>query len=396
MSFASANRTAIKRIKEVTFGTTPATPALIETRFTGESMDSTISTEKSAEIRDDRMLSDLSIVDSSPGGGLNIEFSYGSYDDLIEALMLSAWSTPLAIDGVAGDISTVVAATDNLTSTTGGKFTNVIVGQWIKLAGFTSAVNGFFQVTGKTDNQTLTVSPQPGAAETPAGTAAQVRGTYIKNGTTEQSFSFIKLLQDATVATTRQIFRGMRVGSMNLEMNTAALMTGSLAMMAKSAEWTEAAFAGETLVAAPTTSVLNCVSNVQNVLVDGAALGTTGSLSTLSLEVNNNHREQKGIGVLGNVGLAAGRLAVNISASQYFESKALADKFEAAIAFSFAFRLQDTAGNAYIFTMPRCKYETFVVNATGLDTDVMADTTFTATRDPVTNCMLQIDRFPVA
>jgi hypothetical protein len=96
------------------------------------------------------------------------------------------------------------------------------------------------------------------------------------------------------------------------------------------------------------------------------------------------------------VGVVAGQLMVNYTASQYFESKAQADMFKQTQVFAFSMLLADSLGNMMIWTSPRCKYEKFTFNASQLDSDVMADTQFTALRDPDTDCMVQIDTFPVA
>jgi hypothetical protein len=338
------------------------------------------------------MVTDLVLVDSSPNGSFNFEMSYGTYDDLLESAMMSTWSAALAIVGVAGDISTTTTSTNNLTSTTAGKFTNIVVGQWIRLAGFTSLVNGFFRVTAKASAVSLTLAPVPGAAETPAAAAAKVDGAYIRNGVTETSYTMVKQFNDAT-AMTRQIIRGCRVKGFSFDMKTASILTGVMNFVGKSGEFSEATFAGESITPASTTEVMNCVTSVQQIQQDGATLGSPGSIMTLSAELDNQHREQKGIGQLGNVGVVAGTLMMNSKASQYFESKAQADKFKNSTAFSFSFMLQDVAGNTYVFTFPRCKYESFVVNSSQLDSDVMAETTFTALRDPTTNCMVQIDKF---
>ena len=395
MSKATANRTALYRVKEVTWGSTPANPPLIETRMTGEALDDAITFEKSKELRSDRQLTDTIAVDSSPSGSFNIEMSYGTYADLLESALMSVWSTPLAINGNAADISTTTDPASNLTSGTAGKFSSIVEGQKIRLAGFTGSVSGIYTVVDKVSNQALTLSPVPAAAETPLLAAAQIRGSYIRNGVTEQSYTLVKQFNDAT-AMTRQIFRGMRVGGLSLELATAAIMTGAFNFMGKSAEFTEDTFAGESFVDASTTEVMNAVTNLMSIYQDDAAIGTDGSVMSMSLEIDNQHREQKGLGVLGNVGIAAGQLLVNVTASQYFESKEQADKFKASTAFKFGFILRDNSGNELHFTFPRCKYESFVVNASQLDSDVMAETTFTALRDPATNCMIQIDAFPVA
>lgn len=393
MSFASANRSALYAVKESVWGVTPNTPALQELRYTGEQLDDSISTEKSQEIRSDRMVSDLIVVDSSPSGSFDIEFSATTFDEFLASLLMSEWSAQLNIVGVAGDISTATApAGPHLTSTTVGKFSNVVAGQWIRLSGFGATVNGFYQVVSVTDPENLVLFPVPQAAETPAGTAARVDGSMCRNGVVEQSYTLAKLFNDALVPTW-QIFRGMRVGSGSLEMSTGSILTGSLSFMGRSAEWNETGIAGATVVPSTSTESMNCVTNIRNITQDGGAVGSDGSIMSLSLEIDNQHREQKGIGVLGNVGVSAGQLVVNASASQYFESADQALKFQNSEAFAFSYRLQDNAGNSYVITLPRCKYESFVANASQLDSDVMAETTFTALRDPATLCMIQIDRF---
>lgn len=394
MSKASANRTALYGVKEVTWGTTPTNPAFKELRYTGEQLDASKSFEKSKEIRSDRMVTDTVQVDSSPGGSINIELSGGTYDDYLEALMLSTWAGELNIVGVAGDISVVASAgPDNLTSTTTGKFADIVVGQWIRLSGFAApGNNGFFHVTAKTDDEALTISPAPSVGQTPTGTNAHIDGNLIRNGVTEQSFTLMKLFNDATTAT-RHLFTGMRVGGASLDMSTGAILTGSISFKGKSSAWTETAISGETFVSSTDTEVMNSVNDVQDIFQNGTVMSATGSMLQLGVEIDNQHREQKAIGVLGNAGVAAGTFMVNCTANQYFESKAQADIFDNATSFSFSFRVTSNDGYTYVFTFPKCKYESFVVNSSALDSDVMADTKFTALRDPTTNCMLQIDKF---
>lgn len=391
MSFASSNRTALGRVKELVWGQMPATPAIKPIRYTGESLDDGITTEKSKEIRADRMVSDLVITDAAISGDINVELSYGSFDDFLEAAFMSTWTAPIAIAGVAGDISTTAGG---LSSGTAGKFTGVPVGGYVDLAGFANAGNnGLFRVTANT-GVALTLDPAPAAVETPAGTAAKVTsGGMLRNGVTEQSFAIQELFNDATTPTYRY-FYGMRVKGFSFDMKTAALLTGKFSFIGKSAEYTEADVAGATHPAASTTDIMNCVTNIQSIEQDGATIGAPGSTMSLTLELDNGHRPQKGLSILGNVGVVASQLAVKCTASQYFESKDQADKFKAAEAFRFSFVLVDNSGNMYVFTLPKCKYTQFKVNSSQLDADVMAQTNFEAILDPVTVCMVQLDRFP--
>src|SRR3954467_12207160 len=105
MSNATANRAALYRVRESVWGVTPASPALIDTRYTGESLDENLTFEKSKEIRSDRQLPDTVLVDSSPSGAFNFEMSYSTFSDIFEAALMGTWTAALAIVGIGGDIS---------------------------------------------------------------------------------------------------------------------------------------------------------------------------------------------------------------------------------------------------------------------------------------------------
>ena len=392
--FATANRTDLSYVKEIAYGQTPASPVWKPIRMTGESLNDSITTVKSQELRSDRMVTDLIPVDASPAGDVNIEFSAVSFDDLIEALMMSTWAADLAITSVAADL-VLVTTGNHLTSTTPGKFTNISVGQYIKLAGF-AASSGYYRVLAKQDNETITLSPAPPEASTPTGTTGSIGGSFIRNGITESSFAILGRLLDTAVPTYR-VFNGNRVKTLNLAMKTGAIITGSIGFMGATATMTETAISGQTFAASSTTSPMNSTSDFAQLLQNSASLGSVeGAVMSFDLSVDNQHREQKGLGVLGNVGVRAGTLMVKGTISQYFESMAQYNLFKSSTAFSLTMQLEDVAGNSYLFTIPRAKYTEFAANASGIDTDFMAESTIEATRDPVTNCMLQIDRFIAA
>ena len=63
---------------------------------------------------------------------------------------------------------------------------------------------------------------------------------------------------------------------------------------------------------------------------------------------------------------------------------------------SFSFRLNDTAGNGYVFTLPRTKINSAKINAGSINTDVQASFEITGLLDPVTNKVFLIDRGGVA
>ena len=104
---ANASQTQLAYVEEVTPGVTPATPAFQVLRFTGESLNANITNVKSNEIRADRNVPDLIQVSASSGGAINVEISYGSFDDLLESALYSAWSTDTLINGVTQKTFTI-------------------------------------------------------------------------------------------------------------------------------------------------------------------------------------------------------------------------------------------------------------------------------------------------
>lgn len=95
-----SSQTQISYIAESTYGTTPATPAWTKARFVSESLKKNIDNTTSNETRPDRNVTDLVQTGASAGGSVNIELSYGSYDDFLESLFYSTWSTNVLKNGV--------------------------------------------------------------------------------------------------------------------------------------------------------------------------------------------------------------------------------------------------------------------------------------------------------
>jgi hypothetical protein len=96
MQAGTSNRTAIRIVPETVFGTTPATPAFQNMRYTGESIVYTPRNIVSNEIRSDRATADLIQVGAGVQGDLNVELSFATFDALIEAAMCSTFSAPVA------------------------------------------------------------------------------------------------------------------------------------------------------------------------------------------------------------------------------------------------------------------------------------------------------------
>lgn len=387
---AASNLAALRYIKEVTFGTTPSTPALQNIRFTGESLNFNITNTTSNEIRSDRMTADLVQTSADTSGDIQIELSADSYDDfMVAALGATDWSTPKTLTPTT--IAVAGAPTNTYTLAGGVDTTGIAVGQWIKLSGFANAANNGYKQVSAVNTGTDVITVYQDLTTESAVAATILVSEYIRNGATYHSFTIQK---DLNIDGTNHVyfnFTGMRVGQMSLSFSTGAILTGSFSFMGLAATTATSQISGATTVAATTTDVMNAVGDITNVWFDNDA--STASFASLSLDINGTLRAQDAIGTLGHVGIALGRMAITGNTSIYFDSKTLYDKFLNGTEFKYSFAVEDNAGKAYVFTIPRVKFSSATVVASGLDQDILQESAFESLRDATLGCMIAIDRF---
>ena len=385
MALPSSNRVALRRIVEATYGTTPASPAFDAMRFTSESVNYNLSNIVSDEIRADRMIPDLVQVASDASGDVNFEMSYNAYDLEIRGAMANAWNSAVNITA-ANDIA--IVAGDFSTTTTDLVAAGIVVGQWIRASGYVNTENnGYHRVTAVSANS---MSVNTTLVNETAPASVDIVGTMIRNGTDQIGITFQKELTDLA-SPIFFTFNGGMVNTMALNVATGQILTGTFNMMALGGVVDTTGVSGQSENPATTADVMNAVDNVVNIQFDDAV--ATAYFSELSLTINNNLRGQDAVGSLPHIDIALSRLEVTGSISLYIQDETLYDKYLNATAFSLSFRVQDDAGNAYVVTLPRVKFETGTANAPGLDQDVFQVSDWRALRDPTTDCMVQIDKF---
>lgn len=400
MPLASSNRMRLTYKPEATFGVPVVASSCYALRNTGETLDYAISTVTSNEIRSDRAITDLITTDADASGGFNFEFLYGEYDWFIESLVQNA-ATVFGVNGVGVAIPTSATfAANTLTAgaaTSGASiFTNLVQGQWIKIAGSSNALQNIWAQVSTTVAPTATVITFEGSPFTGAtgagGAAVTVSSSRFSNGTTQRSATIERAFQDITQFFTH---RGQTVQSMSLDVSTGGLITGSFDFIGKDVVRAATTGLNATIVPSSTTGILSATNSVANILEAGTAL--TGTfIQKLAMTYGNNLRGQKAIGVLGNADIGSGSIDIKLMLDVYFANGTLYDKFLNNTASSFSFRLQDTAGNGYVFTLPRTKINSAKVNAGSINTDLSASFEITGLLDPVTSKMILIDRGGVA
>lgn len=387
MTFAVSNRASIGIIPEVTFGTTPATPAFDALRFTGESLNYDIENIVSQEIRSDRMSADLIQVSSGASGSISTELSYDTFDQmLLAAMATTAWSTAVSVS--ATDIGVTSGTPDTITSTiTDFTTENIAVGQWIKVGGFTeTANNGFFRVTSVAANA-IEVAQSTMVTEA-AGDTITMAGQYIRNGSDRIGLSIQKVFNDLP---SYQTFNGCMVNTFGLNFQTGQILNAEFGLMALGATVSATPIAGQSVTAAPTNTPLNAVSNVATIFDSDAVM--TAQFKSLTLNLNNNIRAQDAIGSLAHIGLVLGSVDLTGAIELYFEDNTMYTRYLNATAFALSFTLTDANGNSYQVTLPNVKFESSSITAGGLNQDVMVSGQWRAILDSTTSTMMQIDKF---
>lgn len=97
---SDGSRHSMRQIAEATYGVTPATPAFKAIRHTGTTLGLSKDPLESAELRPDRQVADFRMGFRQVGGDLSVELSYGSHDDILEALLGGTWTANVLKAGV--------------------------------------------------------------------------------------------------------------------------------------------------------------------------------------------------------------------------------------------------------------------------------------------------------
>jgi hypothetical protein len=298
-------------------------------------------------------------------------------------------------EGVAGDIT----ATASGLACTALNFLNlgVVAGMWVKVGSTVvgnqfanTANNDWIRVTAVTAT-TITADNLPSGWAVDAGAGKTIRlwfGDILRNGVAARSFTLEKQFLDLTVPV-YAIYRGMQVGSMNMSIASGSIISGSFSFLGTTHVPNTAAIGAG--AAATTSQVMNAVANVARISEGGAAVTGPNFVKSLTFNAVNNLREQPAVSVLGLAGVGMGRFDVKGSMQTYFGSKALYDKYVASTQTSVS-NINALNGQAVIVTLPAVKFDDGKIVASGANQDVMCDLTFTAIRDPATNCELDIQR----
>lgn len=281
-------------------------------RFTGESLNFSIENTQSEEIRPDRTQTDLVQTSASASGDVNVELSYGSFDDLLEAALCGAWSS-----------------------------------------------------------------------------------NVLSNGTTRRFFTVRKHFQDMTPEQ-YHLFRGTAVEGFDFNIELGAIISGTFNLTSFGIDPDTGIMSepieGETSITPSNASPMNGVTNFQDFTIDGVPY--SGCISSMSLALKNNIRAIMCLGSLTARDMKLGTLEITGNMEFYFNEASVYNRFVKGLEFPISFTVQDDAGNAYDFYLPRVKLETSETTAGGKNSDVMVSTSYRALYSATDGVVMEITRRP--
>lgn len=383
------NDVELSYAKESVWGQKPAT-AFQAIRFTGGDQFSGSKTrQRPDEIRTDAQASAAITTQEQAQAGVSFALSYGTYDDILAGLLMGDWTTPLAISA-----TTIVADNDASQFQGGaGAFGSVAVGQWVKVAGFdTAGANGFFRVTAKAgDGSTITVDPAPADDANGDAKTITLRGSHLRNGNTFQSFFVQKKLAADMFLT----YPGTYFATGAINAATGLFMNGQFGGAAKEEVAVTTNQSTGSVLPAPTGRVHDTVAGLQQLTMDGVAVPAV--VEAINVEINKGGAQaQYGLGSAAAQGMLKGTFTLSGSVRTFFRDFTLYEKFKAETDHVIAYRTSDSAGNAYIITIPAATIMNPSITAGGPGQAVMAEFQLEGNPHPTLGWTFQIDKFPAA
>lgn len=330
---------------ETNWGVKPAA-AFKALRITGESLASQKQRSRPSEITRVRQVAKNVTQQKNSSGGINFALSFGTFDDLLAALLGNVWTAPLAIDGAGGDIA-AVASGNKLTSTTANKFAVIQVGQWIRLSGFSTGGgvnNGAARVAAKASATEITLAGKTLVNETPAGTAAKIRGSMLRNDNEMQSLFLQK--QAGSAGFTH--YPGALVSGGSISGGVGNFFSGSFNVMAKDEVYSATSASTGAVQDAPTGGFHDAVANFGGTWLDDVPM--LAAVQNTSVDIT---REGAGMdfamGSPGAVGGRWGQVQTNGKLDLLFKDYDLyRNRYDTEVQGRFAFLTADDSGNAYV------------------------------------------------
>lgn len=367
-------------IRETTEGTTPVA-ALKALNVTSEGIARALGYETSNSISATRGIKDRILTSEEASADFGIELSFTALKDILEMALQNAFGTATTVS--ATNISSTATG---INAASGTPFQNVVVGQIVRVSGFTNAANnGYFKVATAT-NTALTFVNSTGKSIEAAGATIKVSGQMVRDGQTRQPATWETKLAN-------NLFKRMvggKVNTMAMDFAVEQIATGTLNVVGlQTTEQTVTAGNG-TVTAAAADKFFNAISSFTTVLYNGATAAF--DISAFSLNINNNLSQDKKLGSRRASDVPLRDFEVTANMTVYFADFTLHTQQINDTVRDLTFVMADADGNAYAVTLPTFKITDIKTNAGGRGESIM--TTLDIGAIETGGFTIQVDAFP--
>jgi len=383
MAFAQGSRSGLSYVVESVFGTTPASPALVQLPYNTHSLDMTKDRVSGNEIQPDRMLRVDRHGNRQAGGDIVVDLRKADFDPFLESALMSAFADSATIATLTAT-SASGTATLTFASQTIPPFP---VGSAITVAGVTpSGFNGVFTVTACTATSVSYANATAGP-QTVAGT---IKNRVLKVGNTAKSMSIEDAADDITQF---RLFTGMTVNTAAISIKPNAMIAATFSMVGK-----DMTISGSSLDAAKTASSTNqpfdAYSGTMAIGNASAALSSVATITGIDFSITNSLAPTFVVGSATTPQLEFGMATVEGTITAYFEDATLINRFVNETTSAFQVTVNDPSGASnYTFHFPRVKINGAAVPVGG-PTSRIVTLPFVALYDTVENSNIEIIRNP--
>jgi hypothetical protein len=405
MTFASGAFGQLRYITETVAGVTPVAGNGVNLRNTGNSLKAAIATVSSKEVRSDRLATGQTITDLNIDGAIPFELSGKEYDPFLEALMGSQFSHygTLGLGTVFSLTTAALLVTAAAAPTSTSAFTLLLAGSWFKLVppvGASAAQKAYFADTwlkaASSTSTAITLDASTPITGVGLGITAvagyAISQSSVQNGATlSRSFTIEQAMTDINQFLP---FRGLQVGSMDLDLQVGSIITGSFAFTGRGHPgMVQATTLPGSPVASQTLEVMNSVADVGLLMEGGVSVLSAGSfIKSVKLSVNNNLRAQKALAVYGTAGIGLGELAISGTIEMFVQDATYYNKWFTGVNTSLSIGMADAAGNGYLFDLEKLNFTDGGLTTGGLGDDPMLSLPFKAFYNPATGRGLRLTR----
>ena len=381
MTVAVADQLAVSYIKEATWGAEPAGNFQL-LRLRSESLKRTQTTVDSQEIRSDRATTDTIVTEVGASGGLEVELSHTTYDDLIAgAFWADAAFTAeekftadddIGFQSIASSSSGYAKILDDSDG-----LAPFNVNEWIQISGSTVAGNNTVRkiVSVAAGEFEVTVGDLTTVAFSAEDPITLIQAGSITNGSTQASFTLEKEFSNLSTLNFLS-YLGMIVDTFSLQIAPGGPLTGSFGFLGKTTATASATLSDAGRVAAPTTKIFSTVTHITSLQGDQGVANTfvaQSAVTDFSFDIANNLRSRFTIG--GGTGphsVGEGKFGVSGGYTTLYEDSALFTLWEADTSTSLAIVMDDGLGNIYVLDLPNVQFTDAERVAGGESTDIVA------------------------